>query len=222
MLQNADYIAFDKVGLADIFMTVGDNSLFMMCERLNVDACSILPDGYTFRQVRRDELEIWKRTIVDVQYVDYVTEYYDNIYAAKADEFFRRCIFVCDGNDKPVASCMLWRAYGQIETLGWLRVLPEYEKMGIGRALISEILKAAEIPVYLHTQLTSICAVKLYSDFGFALVTDPVIGYRKNYLQESLPYMQKILPKADYHNLRFVQADEALLKAALSSKTSEF
>ena len=91
-------------------------------------------------------------------------------------------MFICDASDKPVASTFIWRSYGKINTIGWFRVLPEYEEHGLGRALLSEILKDADYPVYLHTQPTSARAIKLYSDFGFKLLTDPIIGYRKNEL----------------------------------------
>jgi len=114
------------------------------------------------------------------------------------------------------------QAYGQITTVGWFRVLPEHEGKGLGRALLSELLRTALCPVYLHTQPTSICAIKLYSDFGFDLIINPAIGYRKNDLAASLPYMQKIMPEADYARLRFVEVDDDLHEAALSSEIAEF
>ena len=51
------------------------------------------------------------------------------------------------------------------------------EGKGLGRALLTEILKNAGLPIYLHTQPTPARAIKLYSDFGFKLTTDPIIGY---------------------------------------------
>ena len=136
--------------------------------------------------------------------------------------FFKRCLFACNENDEPVGTSFIWRSYGLINTIGWYGVLPEYEGKGVGRAILSKILKNTQPPIYLHTQPTSARAVKLYSDFGFKLVTDPIIGYRKNDLTESLPILQKILPEADYANLQFTEANEALLKAALTSELSEF
>ena len=93
---------------------------------------------------------------------------------------------------------------------------------GLGRALLGEILKDAEYPVYLHTQPTSARAVKLYSDFGFKLITDPIIGQRKNDLTESLPYLQKVLPQSVYAGLQYTKTNDALLEAAASSNVSEF
>ena len=217
-----DYNAFQQVGLADIYKTIGSYNIFMVCEEPNTSSFRTLPDGYSFRLCRRDELEIWKRVVADEKYVDYVTDFYNNVYAKNEDDFFKRCTFVCNANDIPVASCFIWRSYGQINTIGWTRVLLEYEGKGLGRALLSELLKSAQYPVYLHTQPSSICAIKLYSDLGFSIITNSVIGYRKNDFAESLQYMQKIMTKTDYENLRFVEVDDTLHKIALTTTQLEF
>jgi GNAT superfamily N-acetyltransferase len=218
-----DYIAFQRAGLADEYETAGKYSLFMVCESPNTSAFKPLPNGYSFRLCRRDELEIWKRVVAEEKHVSYVSDFYNRVYAKNKDEFFRRCTFVCNADGKPVASCFIWRSYGQINTIGWTRTLPEYEGLGLGSALLGELLKTARYPIYLHTQPTSVCALKLYSDLGFALIKAPsIIGHRKNGLTESLPYMQKTMNKKDYANLKFVEADHNLHKAASSSKFSEF
>jgi len=222
MSKNRDYEAFIQNGVGDSYFTVGNYNLFMQCDSLEPNAFRELPKKYTFRLCRRDELEIWKRIVVEEQYVGYVTEYYEKVYAPREDEFFRRCLFVCDTDDKPVASTFIWRSYGQINTVGWFRVLPEYEGKGLGRSILSEIFKDTECPIYLHTQPTSARAIKLYSDFGFKLITDPVIGYRKNELCESLPFLEKVLPEKDYQRLCFTAANAELLNAALSTEISEF
>jgi ribosomal protein S18 acetylase RimI-like enzyme len=223
MHKNLDYEAYIQNGVGDDYFTVGNYNLFMQCATPDKTAFrELLPHGFSFRLCRRDELEIWKRVVAEERYAGYVTEYYDKVYAKHADEFFRRCLFVCNDDDKPVASTFIWRSYEKINTVGWFRVLPEYEGRGLGRALLSEILKNTEYPAYLHTQPTSARAIKLYSDFGFKLLTDPIIGYRKNDLTESLPYLQKVLPQTDYTKLQFTEADKILLEAAKSSETSEF
>jgi GNAT superfamily N-acetyltransferase len=194
----------------------------MVCEQIKADAFRELPDGYTVRLCRRDELETWKRVIAFEAHVDYVTAFYREVYQKHEDEFFRRCTFICDKNDKPVASTFIWRSYGLINTIGWYRVLPEYEGKGLGRAILSAVLKTAQYPVYLHTQPTSIRAIKLYSDFGFKLITDPIIGSRVNNISESLPFMKKVMPEEYFSRLQFTKADDALLRAVRSSEVSEF
>ena len=220
--RSKDHEAFCQKGIAELYNTIGSLNLFMQCDAPIKDAFSALPDGYSLRLCRRDELEVWKRVVAEEQYADHVIDFYNKVYAEREDEFFNRCLFVCNEADKPIASAFIWRAYGLINTVSWFRVLPEYEGRGLGRALFSEILKDAEFPVYLHTQPTSARAIKLYSDFGFKLLTDPVIGRRKNDLPESMPHLKTILPESDFAGLRFTEANAGLLKASETSKTPEF
>jgi len=220
--RSKDHEAFHLKGLGDSYESIGKLNLFMQCKYIPQNAFRMLPDGYSFRLCRRDEIEKWKRVVAEEQYVDYVTDYYDQVYAGQEDEFFKRCLFVCNADDTPVASCFIWRSYGLINTLGWFRVLPEYEGKGLGRALLSEVLRSAQLPIYLHTQPTSMRAIKLYSDFGFKLITDSLIGNRKNDLDESMPLFPKILPINDLLEMKYTKADSALLEAALSSEFPEF
>ena len=222
MYRSKDHEAFCNKGIGDSYSIIGNYNIYMQCEAPNKNAFRPLPCGYSFSLCGRDELEIWKRVVAEEPYVDYVTDYYGKVYAKYEDEFFRRCLFVCDTGCKPVASAFIWRSYGFINTVGWFRVLPEYEGKGLGRAILSAILKDAEFPVYLHTQPTSARAIKLYADFGFKMITDPVIGFRKNDLNDSLPFLQKVLPEGDYAGLQFTEADNLLINAALSSEESEF
>ena len=222
MYRSKDHEVFVEKGAADLYDTIGSLNLFMQCSSPNRDAFRSLPDGYSFRLCRRDELDTWAHVVVEKPYVAYVVEFYDLVYAKHEDEFFRCCFFVCNADDEPVASCLIWRSYGLINTVGWFRVLPDYEGLGLGRALLSELFNDAQYPIYLHTQPTSARAIKLYSDFGFKLVTDPVIGYRRNDLSESLPYLAKVLPERDYEGLQFTEAESALIAAARTSEVAEF
>ena len=217
-----DWELFCRAGLARDYEQAGNYNLFMRCGQIRAEACRALPEGYHFRLCRREELETWNHLVVEPPYVESVAAYYETVYAKREAEFFRRCLFVCDSRDVPVASCFIWRAYETVNAVSWFRVLPEYEGRGLGRALLTEVLRRTPCPVYLHTQPTSVCAIKLYSDFGFELLTDPVIGSRKNHLAESLPYLKRLMPEADYARLQFTEDGGALHDAALSGETAEF
>lgn len=219
---NQDYIAYIEATNVETYRKAGNLNLFMMCESPNRAAFRELPPRYSFRLCRQDEIETWKRVAVEQPYIDSVTDYFAQVYARRADEFFDRCLFVCNSNAEPVSTCCLWRAYGLVETIGWFRTLPAYEGLGIGRALLGRLLEDAEFPVYLHTQPTSARAIKLYSDFGFRLLTDPVIGFRENHLTESLPILKKVMPEKDYATLQTVAAPQSFLEAVKTSEVAEF
>lgn len=80
----------------------------------------------------------------------------------------------------------------------------------------------SDYPVYLHTQPSSYRAIKLYTDFGFALLTDPIIGYRQNHLDMCLPFLKTHLCQEDFGQLKFEKAPEEFLQAVKSSPIHQF
>ena len=202
-------------------------NLFMMCTALNTSAATSLPRGYSFRRIRPDELDIWKRMPFNDNetadaYYGYMSEWFERVYAPRASVFYDNCIFVCDINDTPVGTCFFWHAYGVLPTLHWFKVIKPLEGKGIGRALLSEVMKDAEYPIYLHTQPGSYRAIKLYTDFGFALLRDPVIGNRKNDIDIALPYLKERMPERDYNKLSFANAPEHFMHTVSQYESVEF
>lgn len=209
---------------------ISDKNLFMMCRKLNHQALSDLPTGYHIRNCTEQEIDLWKGIHFDDrdtarQYYDFMTGFFNNVYASKASQFFRQCLFVCDSYDNPVGTCFVWKAYNKINTIHWYKVLKDYEGQGIGRALLSEVIKDLPVdayPVYLHTQPSSFRAIKLYSDFGFCLLADPVIGNRKNDLYECLPWLEDQMYPEQYKNLKICRAPHEFLKIVASASSEEF
>ena len=189
--------------------------LLMVCRELNRSALRPLPSGLYLRRCRPDELEVWKDLQAaprDGSSRESLDAYYDKWFAPHADLFFQSCTFVCDEDDTPIATGFIWKPEGPPTLLHWIKVLEAHEGRGIGRALISALMRdlpAADYPVYLHTQPASYRAVKLYSDLGFALVAPPgSIDGRPNELEESLPYLRQYLRPEDFHHLRIVTIGE--------------
>jgi len=188
-----------------------DLSLFMICDKVNTLAYSELPDGYKTRFCKPEELDIWKTIHFDdektaIEYRSYMDDYYDNVYAPKGNLFFESCLFVVDTNDKPIATCFIWKSYDKITTLHWYKVVKEYEGMGIGRALLTIIMKSVPLqdyPILLHTQPDSDRAIKLYSDFGFKLIIDKKVGNSDNHFEEGLSILKTTMPKHFFDKLQF-------------------
>lgn len=209
---------------------IPDKNLFMMCTKLNTNAVIELPQNLQVRYCRKNELDIWKGMHFDtlelaIKYDDFMMEYFNSVYLPKGDLFFRQCVFVCDQNDMPIGTCFLWKSYHHVWTLHWFKVVKDYEGKGIGRALLSNVMQSIsedEYPIFLHTQPESYRAIKLYSDFGFSLLSDPVVGYRKNDLEESLPILQKYMSESDFEKLNIAQAPRFFLDAVKSTKVNEF
>ena len=207
-----------------------DKNLFMMCKSLNPSALTQLSAAYYARTCRRDELDVWKAMHFDspelvTEFAPFMTQYFDEVYARQESEFFKRCLFVCDSSDTPIATCFGWKAYGLVSTIHWFKVLKRHEGLGIGRALLSIVMKSfgdSDYPIFLHTQPSSFRAIKLYSDFGFVFLTDATIGYRQNELAEGLPYLQAHMFPRDFERLQFANAPTEFLEAAQSSPINQF
>ncbi len=191
-----------------------DKNIFMMCTAPNPKAFTKLPLGYHIRHCRKDELDLWKAFPFDdakeaKQYRQFMTDFFDAVYADKGELFFEKCLFVCDSEDQPIATGFIWRAYDEFNTLHWLKVLKGHEDKGLGRALLSALLgelKNQDLPVYLHTQPESYRAIKLYSDFGFKLLTDSIVGGRTNDLEVCLSFLQRDMKLEDFKSLEMGQA----------------
>ena len=174
---------------------IPDKNIFMMCKTLNRAALVKLPKDFSIRNCRKEELKIWMQMPFDKpmeakEYESFMQEYFDTTYGGNEALFFQKTLFVCDKADVPIGTCLVWKSYNTFNTIQWLKVKKGYEGLGIGRALLSIMLKdlrEEDYPIYLHTQPGSYRAIKLYTDFGFSLLSDKVIGNRKNDLEECLP-----------------------------------
>ena len=202
-------MAADKNQEANV-VEIPPYNLFMMCQAPIPSAFAPLPKGFSLRYCRKTELSLWMRMQVeDELHLPYMQTYFDAVYAPLGDLFFQKCLFVCNAQDVPVGTCFVWRAYGQINTIHWYKVLPTYEGQGIGRALLSAVLKplgAADYPVYLHTHPSCFRAIHLYAEFGFALLQNTNTGSRNNDLQKSLPHLERCMPAEYFARLRFATA----------------
>lgn len=211
-------------------MGLEDKNLFMMCDALNPAALTQLSAAYYVRTCRRDELDVWKAMQFDSpelvnEFAASMTQYFEEVYASQESEFFKRCLFVCDSSNTPIATCFGWKAYGHTSTIHWFKVSKRLEGLGIGRALLSIVMKSfgdSDYPIFLHTQPGSFRAIKLYSDFGFVLLTDATIGHRQNELAEGLPYLQAHMFPHDFNRLRFASAPNEFLEAVKSSAINQF
>ena len=211
-------------------MSTDDLNIFMMCDKLNASALSEMPSGFAVRHPRESELDVWKRMPFDDgetadQYSGYMTEYFDRVYSPKGDLFYKTCVFVVDENDMPIGTGFTWKLYERFTTVHWFKTIKAYENKGIGRALISIVmrkLQTGEYPVYLHTQVGSYRAIKLYSDFGFKLLTDSDVGLRHNDFRVGLPVLMNLMPQADFKNLRFGKASQDFLDCVASQTTNDF
>lgn len=196
--------------------TMPDLNIFMLCKEINTKAFSEVPISFSIRVCRKDEYLIWKEMHIDNlneydEYDEVLEQYFQSVYKKKEEIFFQQCTFICDENDTPVATCFIWDAYDKIPAIHWLKVKKGFEGKGLGRAILTHVLKQVSkdrFPILVHTHPSSYKAIKLYMDFGFDFITDTKVGYRKNDLLESLEILKAYLPHEVYERMQKVELTE--------------
>ena len=209
---------------------IPDLNIFMMCNKLNESALSELSEDFYVRTCRKDEFDMWASFPFDNEedaekYYGFMVDFFNNTYASKGDLFYQKCLFICDKNDKPIATCFVWKAYDEFNTIQWFKTLKGYEGFGIGRALLSIVMKdlqEEDYPIYLHTQPSSFRAIGLYSDFGFEILTDSEYGLRTNDIDQCLPILEEHMTEKSFKKLQFTKASEHFKKVVASAKTNQF
>lgn len=209
---------------------IPDYNIFMLCEQINPSALSELGPGYTFRNCRPDELELWKAFPFDsdrvpAEYEGMMNQIIHDTYSKHMDVFFRNTLFVCDKADQPVATCSHWKAYGKIHSIHWLKTRKAYEGKGLGRAVLSAIMRRfdrSDYPIILHTQPGSFRAIKLYADFGFQLLKGGKLATRVNELEKSLPILAEFMPGPEFERLRIMDTPGNLIRLLADETTIQF
>ncbi|KEO75412.1 GNAT family N-acetyltransferase [Anditalea andensis] len=209
---------------------IPDYNIFMMCDQLNKNALTELSSDYYFRNCRPNELEKWKAFPFDSEtipseYEDFMNEIIKDSYSVEMETFYKNTIFICNNEDKPVATCSHWKAYSKFNSIHWLKTLKTHEGQGLGRAILSEIMRkfsTKDYPIYIHTQPGSFRAIKLYSDFGFKLLKGGTIGHRVNELEKCLPILSEFMPKKDFDSLEIVDTPSSFIKLLKNETTIQF
>lgn len=105
-------------------------------------------------------------------------EYYSKTFLPSIDQLKHRCIFVCDPAGIPVATATAWYVdseLGHQARLDWVTVRPQYQGMGLGKAVVRRALAVSPRlepgrDIWLSIQTWSYRAVLMYHGLGFNIV----------------------------------------------------
>lgn len=199
---------------------IPSENIFMICMSVDPHTLTNLPTGFKFRLCRPDELDQWKAIHFDEyplrnEYQSFIDDFFERVYGQDKHLFFQKCVFACDVKNRPVGTVFLWEAYGKINTVHWWKVKKQFEGQGIGRALLSRVLKdlgERDFPILLHTQPESFRAIGIYADFGFKLVANDRVGSRVNHLLGATSFLREKLG-AKFNRIDVVTLEEQILEA---------
>lgn len=160
--------------------SIAYKNMIMRAEGLNHAFAGSLPDGYCIKAYTPGDEDMWAMIETSVGEFDTeaeAREYFVQTYLPFPDETARRCFFVIAPGGAYAGTCTAWFMRGEASEIGvihWFGVRPEYQGLGLGKALLLHCLRFFEeantFPAYLHTQTWSHKAVGLYIDAGFCLL----------------------------------------------------
>lgn len=181
---------------------------------------ALLPEGFQFTFYEEGDEEAWAQIETSVAEFDSKEEaltYFKKTFSF-SDELKRRCLFVNDRHGNKVGTVMAWWAYSGMKRelwLHWVAVKPEYQGTGIGKAMLSRVLKLyREIegpqPIYLHTQTWSYKAINMYEEYGFVISKEVNKGGYANTSYDTALRTLKNIPA--YRGLEEKEVKKHLLK----------
>jgi len=155
-----------------------------------------LPEGYEFVLFSEGDEESWAR--IEASVLEFESEFaallrFKEEYIPHKEELKRRCVFIVNKAGEKIATSMAWwrmvdgarRAW-----LSWVAVTPEYQGLGLGKAIVSRAVKLmveleGDVDFYLSTQTWSHKAVKIYILHGFEPTDEKALYTKKgnNYIK---------------------------------------
>jgi len=137
-----------------------------------------LPEGFRFSLYKDGDEVDWARIEASVDEFD--SEFaalfrFKEEFIPEADELYRRCLFIETDDGKKVATANAWWSYVDDERRAWLHwvsVDPEYQGLGLGKAITSRVTQLlleieGDVDFYLSTQTWSYKAINIYKQFGY-------------------------------------------------------
>jgi len=163
-----------------------------------------LPEGFKFTLYKDGDEADWARIEASVD--EFESEFaallrFTEEFIPKKEELYRRCLFIETDDGKKVATANAWWSYVNYERRAWLHwvsVDPEYQGLGLGKAITSRVTRLlleieGDVDFYLSTQTWSYKAISIYRQFGYEPTDEKILYGRKR--KHDLKRAMKILDK---------------------------
>jgi hypothetical protein len=77
--------------------------VFMLCNKINTIAFKNLPEEFSIRNLKKTELEIWKKLhFFEYEFTgkhhEYMTEWYNEFYGINEELFYKNCLKIIENN----------------------------------------------------------------------------------------------------------------------------
>ena len=163
-----------------------------------------LPEGFSLKTYEPGDEKEWAAIETSVGEFDSWAEaeaYFVQTYLLHPAEIRRRCFLVLSSGGEYAGTCTAWylpNGAGETGVVHWFGVRPEYQGLGLGKALLGETMRffqgADAYPAYLHTQSWSHKAIGLYVAAGFCLLKDTTFAENPNDYYEAMEVLKEKMP----------------------------
>lgn len=165
---------------------------------------SKLPAPFSFATFTAGDEKEWAEIETSVGEFERTVDalvYFQRDYLFALREVERRTLFVQDENGRKVATFTNWWQYtGERRDpwVHWVAVRPEYQGLGIGKAMIYEGLRRmlrieGDRDIFLCTQTWSYKAIGIYIKAGFELTKENLLGGHINEYEMAMPILKEKL-----------------------------
>lgn len=162
----------------------------------------VLPDGYSFVQFSDGDEKNWAEIEASVGEFENTAEalaYFQSEFLPYVKELERRSLFIQNKNGKKVATITNWWNYTgerRDPSLNWVGVMPEYQGLGLGKALVFEGMQRmlcieGDRDIFLHTQTWSYKAIGIYLLAGFEFMESGSFGGYENDYEKAMSVLRE-------------------------------
>jgi len=150
-----------------------------------------LPDGFKFSMYKSGDEKSWAKIETSVLEFDDELDallFFQQDFMPYTQELTRRCVFVETVDGAKAATATAWHEYTGVRRdpwLHWVSVRPEYQGLGLGKAIVSYVMRLmrdieGDRDFYLSTQTWSHTAIRVYLKAGFYITGEKGLRGREN------------------------------------------
>ena len=161
-----------------------------------------LPEGYKIKTYTGGDEKSWAEIETSVGEFKSISEskaYFTKEYLPFSSELQERLFFVENDKNEKIATAMAWWSFigdMKIPSLHWIAVKPQFQGLGIGKAVTYTALKRSiqlegDVKNYIHTQTWSYKAIGIYISLGFLILRNGSFWTFKNDYKKAIPYLKE-------------------------------
>ena len=162
----------------------------------------ILPNNYSVVFFSNGEEKNWaeiETSVGEFESESKALAYFQTEYLPYIKELERRLFFLQTREGENIATVTIWWNYtGERRdvSLHWVGVKPEYQGLGLGKALVFESMERmlrieGDRDVYLHTQTWSYKAIGIYLQAGFEFIKEGSFSGYENDYEKAIPILKE-------------------------------